>query len=167
MGVPEYEAGFWSRVHEYRRGLPQNRAADWWGRAWLLAREEDHLAALAEDERRRTSSPEDRRAHQLAEVIATETKALEELAAWSRILNDAVALRRKLEGWPAGDVKFRGHDFEAGYSGMVCGAMVLRPDGSGDECGEPVFSPIHDPQKYLKYTQELHDALAEWRLSSS
>lgn len=54
------------------------------------------------------------------------------------------------------------HDFEPGHSGMSCVRMVVRPDGTGDACGEPVKSAIHDPAAYSAYATELASALAEW-----
>jgi hypothetical protein len=57
---------------------------------------------------------------------------------------------------------FPGHEYEASYNGMCCGAMVELPDGTGDQCGEPIKSPIHDPQEYLRYSRELAEALIEW-----
>jgi hypothetical protein len=54
------------------------------------------------------------------------------------------------------------HDFHADHSGMVCDAMVERPDGTGDQCGEPVNSPVHDPAAYLAYDAELRTELKKW-----
>lgn len=54
------------------------------------------------------------------------------------------------------------HDCEPGHSGMVCDRIVMRPDGTGDACGEPVNSPIHDPAAYLAYEKELKTELAAW-----
>lgn len=35
------------------------------------------------------------------------------------------------------------HAYGDSYTGMLCGAMVALPDGSGDECGKPARHPIH------------------------
>lgn len=37
------------------------------------------------------------------------------------------------------------HPYQAGHSGMVCDAMVMR-DGHGDSCGLPANNPVHYPQ---------------------
>jgi hypothetical protein len=37
------------------------------------------------------------------------------------------------------------HRFEASHSGMVCGAMIQAPDGSGDQCGKSAGDPVHEP----------------------
>lgn len=54
------------------------------------------------------------------------------------------------------------HDFVGGHSGMVCTKMVERPDGTGDACGEPIRSAIHDPVAYAAYAAELKKELAVW-----
>lgn len=54
------------------------------------------------------------------------------------------------------------HDFESGYSGMSCVRMVERPDGTGDACGEPVKSAIHDPAAYSAYATELKAELGKY-----
>jgi hypothetical protein len=38
------------------------------------------------------------------------------------------------------------HKFEGSYSGMVCGAMVIR-EGYGDACGKSADDPIHKVDK--------------------
>lgn len=52
------------------------------------------------------------------------------------------------------------HDFTPGHSGMVCVQMVERPDGTGDACGEPVNSAIHDPAAYQAFSRALDGELA-------
>lgn len=44
-----------------------------------------------------------------------------------------------------------------------CGRIVVRPNGTAQQCAEPVKSPIHDPAAYLAYRAELTAELAKWR----
>jgi hypothetical protein len=53
-------------------------------------------------------------------------------------------------------------DFQPGHSGMSCVRMVERPDGTGDACGEPVKSAIHDPAGYSSYYTELKTELGKY-----
>lgn len=55
------------------------------------------------------------------------------------------------------------HDFTPGQSGMVCVQMVERPDGTGDACGEPVNSAIHDPAAFQAFSRALDGELAKLR----
>jgi hypothetical protein len=66
---------------------------------------------------------------------------------------------------PGGSVDLRPvsvHDFLPGHSGMSCVRMVVRPDGTGDACGEPVKSAIHDPAAYAAYHSELKVELGKY-----
>lgn len=63
------------------------------------------------------------------------------------------------------------HQFEASYSGMVCGRMVMR-DGGGDSCGQPADAPVHErelwagdgteePPAHVKKVQDMHGCVVE------
>lgn len=43
--------------------------------------------------------------------------------------------------WP---LTAKPHLFEASHSGMVCGAMVERADGTGDQCGRAAQDSVHE-----------------------
>lgn len=45
-------------------------------------------------------------------------------------------------GMPLWERPAQRHDFEASYTGMVCGQMIMR-DGDGDQCGLPPDHAIH------------------------
>lgn len=36
------------------------------------------------------------------------------------------------------------HEYGDSYTGMLCGAMVVLPDGSGDQCGLHAGDPAHN-----------------------
>ena len=36
------------------------------------------------------------------------------------------------------------HEYGDSFTGMLCGAMVAQPDGSGDECGLPFDADAHN-----------------------
>jgi hypothetical protein len=57
------------------------------------------------------------------------------------------------------------HDFAppSAHGDTLCGRVVIRPNGSGEQCAEPVKSPIHDPAGYLTYAAGLDTELAAWR----
>lgn len=69
------------------------------------------------------------------------------------------------------DEEPRRHEFEASYSGMVCGRMVMR-DGGGDSCGQPANAPVHErklwtgdgseePPAHVKKVRDKHGCVAE------
>lgn len=57
------------------------------------------------------------------------------------------------------------HDFTppSMFGHELCGRVVVRPNGTGEQCGEPVKSPIHDPAAYLTYAAKVTVELAKWR----
>lgn len=57
------------------------------------------------------------------------------------------------------------HDFAppSMFGDEFCGRVVVRPNGSGEQCGEPVKSPIHDPAGYLMYATALTTEMGKWR----
>lgn len=52
------------------------------------------------------------------------------------------------------------HDY-LGVDGL-CEVQVLRPNGDTGECGEPINSPVHEPEAYLAYVRELRAELRKW-----
>jgi hypothetical protein len=50
------------------------------------------------------------------------------------------------------------HEFNPRYT-MWCTATVERPSSAMEECGEPVFSPVHDPAAYLALSPTHDDRL--------
>lgn len=57
------------------------------------------------------------------------------------------------------------HDFAppSAYGHELCGRVVVRPNGTGEQCAEPVKSPIHDPAAYLAYRAALTAELDKWK----
>lgn len=70
---------------------------------------------------------------------------------------------RERFGLPEWAVSVHEHQPPSVYGTELCGRTVIRPNGTGEQCAEPVKSPIHDPAAYLAYAAELATELAKWK----
>jgi hypothetical protein len=69
---------------------------------------------------------------------------------------------RERFGAPEWSVSVHDHQPPSVLGTELCGRVVVRPNGTAEQCAEPVKSPIHDPAAYLAYTAELTTELGKW-----
>lgn len=73
------------------------------------------------------------------------------------------AAARERFGTPGWAISVHDHQPPSIQGHALCGRVVVRPNGTAEQCGEPVKSAIHDPAEYPAYRTELAAELAKWR----
>jgi hypothetical protein len=69
---------------------------------------------------------------------------------------------RERFGVPEWAVSVHNHRPPSIHGPELCGRIVIRPNGTDEQCAEPVRSPIHDPAAYLTYCAKLATELVKW-----